>query len=294
MAAVTGAAQFGASVFGGIAQMREAKEMRRRRERAARYARADAREDLQFASRQLDSEEQGMRLDATVTQRGMDIQERALGDMAMEEHGMGMVSQSMRGVGGEGTLRSFQRGLNQSARAFQGLGLERTAAFGRERRAMEMMNLSRDQMFTGFDRQSRDISAFEDDTRRDFKMQVNAARDSMIAGAIEGATTAGLMMWRGGAFMKKTDEEEEEVVPPGRAEGNFARPTAAGNWGTPHISLNAAWGTPASPPRPQMSEMPQFGSPNYLHILAGSNAMQASPMLNLGGGQRARRHFEFH
>lgn len=204
MAAITGAAQFGASVLSGIGQMRQAEEMRRRAERAARFARQDATEDLQFASRQMDTEEEAMRLDASVTARGMDLQERAMGEQAMEEHGMGTVAQAMRGVGGAGTGRSFSRQLDQSAREFQGLGLERTAAFGRERRASEMLNLGRDQMFTGFQRQIRDIKAFEKDAQADYRLQMQSAKMGMVTGALQGATTAGTMMYKGGAFMNSS------------------------------------------------------------------------------------------
>lgn len=277
LAAVTGAAQFGAGVLGGMAQMREAEEMRRRRERAARFARDDASEDLQFQQTQMDVEDRSMRLEASVAQRGMDLQERALGEQAMEEHGMGAVAQAMRGVGGEGTQRSFGRQLNQSARAFEGLGLERTAAFGRERRAMEMMNLGRDQMFAGYARQTRDIQAFEQDTTSDFNMQAKAARDTMIAGAIEGATTAGLMMYRGGAFMKDpTTPVTPEAAAP-RAQGQFLKPGNQAAPGTPSFNMGASWG--GSPGAfPTVSPFNTIGGSNMSMLL---NRPQVSPMLNL-------------
>lgn len=200
LAAIAGGAQFGASVLGGIGQARQAQEMRRRAERAARYARQDASEDLRFASRQMDSEEEAMRLEASVTRRRMELQERSLGAQAMEEHGMRAVAEAMRGVTGGGTQRSFQRQLNQSALAFQGLGLERTAAFGRERRNMEMMNLGREQMYASFNRTTRDIELNLENLHKDADQVTAAAKMGMVTGAIEGASTAGLMMYHGGAF----------------------------------------------------------------------------------------------
>lgn len=276
LAAVTGAAQFGASVLGAMAHTREAEEMARRRARAARFARDDASEDLQFQQSQLDIEDRSMRVEASVARRGMDLQETAMAEQAMEEHGMMAVSQAMRGVSGSGTGRSFGRQLNQSAHAFQSLGLERTAAFGRERRASEMMNMNRNQMHAGFARQVRDIQAFEQDTTSDLNRAKAEARDMMIGGAIEGATTAGLMMYQAGAFGGGGA---------GGVQGAGAGATTASNFTTDTNFFNSM-GTRGL----TMDPLGSITGKNASMLLQPRAQLTINPNLNLTGNQR---HFIF-
>lgn len=273
LAAITGAAQFGSSVLGGIGQISQAREMQRRAERAARYARSDAQESLQFASRQMDIEEQSMRIEASTAARQMDLQEQAMASQAMEEHGMSMVAQSGRGVGGRSMFRSLERAFGDSARGFQSLGLERTAAFGRERRASEMLSVSRDQMHSNYERVGRDINAALSDATRDANMMAAGGAMQMVTGAIQGASTSGMMLYRAGHFGTQGAGGVQDAANPFSAPEAFTTDTDFFN------SMSQM-----GPPRPSFTPAQ---SP-FLRQHLQQNPV--NPNLNLMG---ANRHFTF-
>ena len=200
IALIAGGTKAASGIMSSIGNYREAQEQARRAERAARFARSDARADLAHQTAQIQAEEQGFRLEATVAQRQHELQEQDIAARAIEEQGMAMVGQGMRGVGGAGTQRSMMRQFGAHGRGFQGLQLDRLATFGRTRQAQQMIDIQRERTLDLTERVGRDTRAMERDAQWTQRNAAQALTLGIGGSILGGAATAVTGAYEAGAF----------------------------------------------------------------------------------------------